>query len=151
MIDVENIQGLQRIIDRVKKIQENIPLAMDVAAETITNNVKQRIQVNGAATNGSILMTRSDKQLGNYSYGHGMARKRIGLQYNHVDLTITGDLMKSYSVINKSTEDVSVGFDDKSESEKASWMEDLYKTPIFNVSDMEKQIGIDEYKKTLFK
>jgi hypothetical protein len=151
MIDVENIQGLQRIIDRVKKIQENIPLAMDVAAETITANVKQRIQVNGAATNGSILYTRSRETLGAYSQQHGSARVWDGLQINHVDLTYTGALMKSFKKLNQSVESTSIGFDDNEQSIKAVKMEKLYRTQIFDASEKEKQIGIDEYKKTLFK
>lgn len=150
-VEVKNIDVAERLLEKIRNYQDNIPLALIKSSDLVVEKIKNRIQNNGQATNGSILFTRSREKLGAYSKQHGSARVWDGLQISKVDLTYTGALMKSFDRLTNDQDSSTIGFDSSAESEKAVKMEKLYQTPIFNSSDQEKQFAVNEFKKEVFK
>lgn len=150
-VELKNIDVAERLLKKIQGYQENIPMALIKSSDLVVEKIKNRIQNNGQATNGSILFTRSREKLGAYSKQHGSARVWDGLQISKVDLTYTGALMKSFNRLSNDADSASIGFDSNTESEKAIKMEKLYQTSIFNSSDQEKQLAINEFKKEVFK
>lgn len=113
--------------------------------------VSSRIQQEGQTADGSTMHNKGTYgQIGAYGIRHGTARKKKGLQTDHVDLTYTGDLMRAFQVLDVSQTEASAGFLSKREADKAKKMEDYY-GDIFGLSDVEQTNVADTIVNELLK
>lgn len=113
-------------------------VALEIAVYDAVALVSNRIQKIGESVSGSSMKNKGSVQkIGAYGFTHGTARKKRGLQTEHVDLTFTGDMMRAFQVLDVSGSEASAGFLSERESDKAGYMEDYY-GEIFGLSDGEQ-------------
>ena len=124
----------QSILDAENGLEENLRLgAVDSVAI-----IARRVQQQGEGANGSRLETKARLRAGSYSVGYAKRRAERGRQVEHVDLTLSGDLFRSWQVLDSDARQATVGFLDDSQAEKAAKLEEYYGEDIFNLSDSEQ-------------
>lgn len=102
------------------------PLAIEVIPL-----MKERIHINGEATDGS--------QIGSYSNGYMAARKKAGRgESRKVIVALTSELERDWSVI-ATEKGYGIGFNNVFNAEKAGWVEESQGKIIFNLSADEKK------------
>jgi len=104
--------------------------------------ISDRIQQRGEKTNGDKMMTGSPYKAGAYSFDYGKyTRIKSGRQINHVDLTLTGDMMDNFLPSANGQNEYIVGFQGKGPADKAEYAEAYYGT-VFQASNEEiSQVG----------
>jgi len=88
------------------------------------------------------------KGLGKYSNSYANYRRSIGRQTNNVDLELTGSLRRDLKTIRKENS-ISMQFLATDEVKKIGYLETQYKTPIFDLSEEEKN-GVNQKANKLF-
>lgn len=88
------------------------------------------------------------KGLGKYSNGYASYRQSIGRQTKHVDLELTGSLRRDLKTIRKENS-ISMQYLATDEVKKIGYLENQYKTRIFELSKDEKQ-SVNKKANTLF-
>ncbi len=92
--------------------------------------IKGRIQQDGQNAGGG--------SIGTYSKKWAKFRSSIGRQTAHIDLTLSGDLMRNFTIIPDGTDALGLGFTSDLESKKAIGNEEHYGGAIFEPSDEEQ-------------
>lgn len=121
--------------------------ALLFGAKNIVTQVVERIRFQGESTGGLKLDTFSAKRDGRYSYDYAKKRRGLGLRVDFVDLTVTGELINDYKVLNTSSERATVGFEDNDSADIAEYQEAYYGDEIFDPSDEEVDETINELEK----
>ncbi|MFC0183375.1 hypothetical protein ACFFJX_12730 [Pseudarcicella hirudinis] len=112
MINVLKIDNAATI-DLTQSIQfvpSQIEKGLGLAGYSIVRQVIDRIQNRGESTGGLKLDTYALERDGRYSAPYGRKRRALGLRTDLVNLTVTGDLVNDYKVLDNSYELVTVGF-----------------------------------------
>jgi len=123
--------------------------------------IKDRVQQKGEKSDGSQIGTYSDKgnagkiarsfgsianqrqqRAGGFSGSYKEFRQRLGRQTAYVDLTLTGDMLRNFTIIPISQNSLGIGFTSDKEAVKARKNEQHFGGPIFDLSaDEEKFIN----------
>ena len=102
--------------------------------------ISDRIQQRGEMSNGEKMKTRSKSPAGAYSFDYGKyTRVKRGRQVDHVDLTLTGDMMDNFIPTANGLNEYVAGFQGKGPADKAEYAEAYYGT-IFHASSEEIRI-----------
>jgi hypothetical protein len=122
------------VFDRLKSNFELLKnkeyLLRPLAIETIPL-MKERIHINGQATDGG--------QIGTYSNGYMAAREKAGRgESRKIIVALTSQLEQDWSVI-ATDNGYGIGFNNVLNAQKARWFEENKKRIIFNLSAEEKQ------------
>ncbi|MDQ1087183.1 hypothetical protein [Siphonobacter sp. SORGH_AS_1065] len=121
---------VQIFLDDLNKLEAELPQILTGAALDHVAVVKQRIQNQGIGSSGQSLTTKAAKRLGAYSKAYSRRRQKYGRQTAKVDLTMSGDLMRSFQVMPAqqlgSSVIVEAGFTDAAKVEIARGLEDYY-------------------------
>ncbi len=112
--------------------------ALRVAGHDAAVLVADRVQQKGNSVSGK-MRTKSKYADGVYSKGHKKARSKANLQTGFVDLTFSGDMMRSWQLIGSDSKTADVGFISDSEGQKAEYLEDYYGS-IFELRKDEQEI-----------
>lgn len=100
--------------------------------------VADRVQQKGSSVSGK-MRTKSKNPDGVYSKGHKKARSKANLQTGFVDLTFSGDMMRSWQLIGSDSKTADVGFISDTEGQKAEYLEAYY-GEIFKLKKKEEEI-----------
>ncbi|MES2731724.1 MAG: hypothetical protein V4714_08250 [Bacteroidota bacterium] len=92
--------------------------------------IKGRIQQDGQNSGGG--------NIGTYSKKWAKFRSSIGRQTGHIDLTLSGDMMRNFSIIPDGSDALGLGFTSDLESDKASGNEERYGGAIFELTSEEE-------------
>lgn len=99
--------------------------------------ISDRVQQRGENTSGDKMKTQSPYKAGAYSFDYAKyTRVKNGRQIDHVDLTFTGEMMDNFLPTSNGNNEYVVGFQGKSNSDKAEYNEAYYGT-IFQASTEE--------------
>jgi len=94
------------------------------AAFDLTVLITDRIQQRGELTSGVKMKTSSQYKAGSYSFDYAKyTRVKTGRQINHIDLTLTGEMMDNFLPTSNGKNEYVVGFMGKSNADKAEWNE----------------------------
>lgn len=143
-----------RILDKIDDL-EDAEIILNGAVFDVFADMKERIQQRGEKSDGgkmryvpkaskkpSLLEGASDSA---YSPRYSKKRKKKGRQTDHVDLTMTGDMMdRAFTVIPLSKNEIGIGFQDDENFDKAQFNEERY-GKIFMNTDEE----IDSFLQTI--
>ncbi|MFD1818616.1 hypothetical protein SAMN04515674_105327 [Pseudarcicella hirudinis] len=146
MINVLKIDNAATI-DLTQSIQfvpSQIEKGLGLAGYSIVRQVIDRIQNRGESTGGLKLDTYALERDGRYSAPYGRKRRALGLRTDLVNLTVTGDLVNDYKVLDNSYELVTVGFGENDTADIAEYQEAYYGDEIFDPSDIEIDEAINE-------
>ena len=129
------------------EFQTGLPIATEKALRMAGLDavvlVADRIQQKGNSVSGR-MTTKSKKPDGVYSKGHKKTRDKRNLQTSHVDLTLSGDLMRNWQLLSSDTKSAEIGFMNDSESDKAKYLEDYY-GQIFALTKDEENTVIETF------
>jgi hypothetical protein len=81
---------------------------------------------------------------GKYSNPYAKFREKKGRQTNNIDLEVTGSLRKSINTVNAQSR-VSIAISDQEEQKIAGYLQENYKTTIFELSEEEKKFVKEQY------
>lgn len=82
----------------ILQIKSTSDRAAFAALRRLEGGMKRRIHQRGESTGGPLLRTRSPRQIGRYSVGHGRRRLKANRPVNIKDLEFKGDFRKAYGV-----------------------------------------------------
>lgn len=88
-----------------------------------------------------------------FSGGYSEFRKKVGRQNDKVDLSLSGELARNI-VVGKKDDSIVIGISTSESVKKAESLEDMYKKPIFELTNEEKSLFlriINRELETLFK
>lgn len=86
--------------------------------------ITDRIQQRGELTSGDKMKTNSPYKAGAYSFDYAKyTRVKTGRQINHIDLTLTGEMMDNFLPTANGNNEYVIGFLGKSNADKAEWNE----------------------------
>lgn len=86
--------------------------------------ITDRIQQRGELTSGEKMKTSSPYKAGAYSFDYAKyTRAKTGRQINHIDLTLTGEMMDNFLPTANGDNEYVIGFLGKSNADKAEWNE----------------------------
>lgn len=105
--------------------------------------IARRVQQRGEGADGSRLTTEARARIGAYSAGYAKRREARGRQTGHVDLTLSGDLFRSWQLLDSSPKEASVGFVSDEQADKAGKLEEYYDEDIFTLSGSEQDSVVD--------
>jgi len=112
------------------------------AALDATALITERVQQRGELANGGKIGG------GSYSPGYKRYRAKEGLQTSHIDLTLSGQLMDSFTVSGDGERGYVVGFSSVPQGQKAEWQE-AYFGKIFILSPNESEQVLEIIRKKL--
>jgi len=118
----------------IKVVETNVGKIMLNGANLGSALMQQRVFNKGIATSGKKMMYRSAP--------YKRLRKDAGLQIAHKDLTFTGNLFNSLTILGSNNKEVNYGFNNSETSEIANYQETSNKQvnePIFDLSKKEIQ------------
>jgi len=130
------LDKIQQTLKNLKDAENAIPEIIFEGAKKSADAVRDRVEGQGLATNGSFLDTPSSNPIGRYGQRHGKERQEKGLQTQIVSLGFTEQMWNSWTEEQNGLE-TGVGFDNEEARFKAKANEDLYDTPIFPPSEQE--------------
>lgn len=133
--------NIDEFISAQKKMLYELGLNSDAilrqASFDLVALISDRIQQRGEMTNGEKMKTSSPYKAGAYSFDYAKyTRVKNGRQIDHVDLTFTGEMMDKFLPSANGANEYIVGFQGKSNADKAEYNEAYYGT-IFQASDDE--------------
>jgi hypothetical protein len=112
--------------------------------------ISMRIQQDGQDAEGDVMTSDSAKTEGAYSKPYARKRKAAGRQIAQVDLTMTGDLMRNFQVIDVSSKEATAGFLASKQGDKAEYLEAYY-GPVFGLTKEEGTMVADVVVDELFR
>ena len=125
-------------------LEDNLRRAAVDAVALVSN----RIQQTGTGSDGQRLQTRALLRSGAYSKQHAKRRSERGRRTDQMDWTDTGDLMRSFNVIEVTPRLVTAGFLSDEQADKAEYLE-AYFGDAFYLSDSEQGIVANGLVETL--
>lgn len=125
-----------------QRVENNMPIYVKRMAIDLTVLIAHRIQMRGQNADGGRLQTRARLRQGAYSQAYAKRRSARGRQIEQVDLTMNGDLMRSWNPIAVGHDSATVGFLDDRQADIAQYIEAYY-GPVFSPSTQEEQQAID--------
>lgn len=112
----------------------DVEKVMKQGAFDIIALISTRVQQEGKDQSGNKMTTKGQKKTGEYSFYYGREREKSGFQTDHVDLTVSGNLMNGF-IFESNKDELIVGFNE-SASDQAEYSEAYYGS-IFRLSDDE--------------
>lgn len=146
----EVIADIRELQSDVKRLDAATEVALDWFAADMAVEVVDNVKQRGQATDGTILNTKSGRPIGRYSQRHGTARQISGRQTLIVDLSFTGDMWRSWNVIESRPGFRGVGFMNDTANDKADSLETYYGKTIFVPSDDALEKGFPKAEGILF-
>ncbi|GAB3272844.1 hypothetical protein GCM10027347_44780 [Larkinella harenae] len=132
------LETLRREVERLQQLRQSTQSSLVQSAQLGADLVRERIQTTGRTASGTTMTTRARQRIGRYSRAHGRRRRRAQRQVEHVDFTLTGELMSAWGIVGSDAQGVSVGFKNDGASEIAQHLEDYF-GPAFDMTPDERE------------
>jgi hypothetical protein len=140
-----------RLAARLQGVEDTLGADLVEAAGDGMAAVTHRIQQRGLNTDGKPMLSKSNPRNGAYSQLWGNYRRKRGRQIDRVDLTLEGDLMRNYQIINKTSREVTVGFLDGGMADIAAYLEAYFGAAFYLSADEQavvlKTLSVNIFKK----